>query len=284
MSITHDEPPATSKVATAQPQAKKHKSAPPPTSLGGSSIGPKPLESQLFFRILGTLTKNLVKGYATPTEEVEKGMTSLKAALEKLQISKATFIPDVAYGAGSGDALIVLTPEAVLQYDILEFRDGLVAIAQRYNALSDRVKENARATPRMPVETVVSSRTELAVLRGMANLYEIHCSIWVAATDGRELEIVPPSLEDLSSPPKPKKVTLENALVTGCELGQEGTHVIVIGFVYRVRLEGSEESMIGTEAFRDVFFQFADPRAELLSRVYNRMAKKKFARLIRESR
>lgn len=32
--------------------------------------------------------------------------------------------------------------------------------------------------------------------------------------------------------------------VTGCELGQEGAHIIVVGFIYRLSLEGSEDSMI----------------------------------------
>lgn len=168
----------------------------------------------------------------------------LKSALEKFEVNNAKLLPDIAYGTDSNDALIVFTPVSVPQYDILDFRGGLVAIAQRYNTLSQRVKENACSTPRKPVEVIVPSREELIVLRGFAKLREVHCSIWVTGTDGRELEILPPSLEDLSSPPKPRKVSLENVPVTGCELGQEGTHVIVIGFVYRVRLEGSEESMI----------------------------------------
>jgi len=244
MSTNRNEPPTTSEAVTTQPPAKKkHKSA-PSSSPDPSSIGPKQLGSQLFFRILDASIRNIVAGYASPAEELARAMMSFRSVLGKLQINKAMLVPDVAYGASSGDALVVLTPESVPQYDILEFRSGLVAIARRYNALSERVKENAHSTPRMPVETIVSSKTELAVLRGLAQLREVHCSIWVTATDGRELEIVPPKLEDLSSPPKPKKISLENVPVTGCELGQEGTHTIVVGFIYRLRMEGSEESMI----------------------------------------
>lgn len=168
----------------------------------------------------------------------------LKSALEKFEVNNAKLLPDIAYGTDSNDALIVFTPVSVPQYDILDFRGGLVAIAQRYNTLSQLVKENACSTPRKPIEVIVPSREELTVLRGFAKLHEVHCSIWVTGTDGRELEILPPSLEDLSSPPRARKISLKNEPVTGCELGQEGTHVIVVGFVYRLRLEGSEESMI----------------------------------------
>ena len=238
------QPPTGSEGSTTEPSAGHKKATASQTPPGPPPVDPQPLESSLFFRIRGAPVKNIVAGYATPPEEAARAMMTFRSALEALEVNRAKLVPEVAYGASSGDALIVLVPGSAPQYGIMDFRSGLVAVAQRYNALSERVKENARSSPRKPTEAIVPSSAELKVLRGLANLRATRCSIWVVAADGRELEIVPPDLEDLSSPPKSRKLSLKDAPVTGCDLGQEGTHIVVVEFVYRLRLAEPEESMI----------------------------------------
>lgn len=174
------------------------------------------------------------EGVLSAPLDVSKNIAKACKALVKQKFCKAHVLPDPGYRLSGGEAVILFEAHFDKQYPFETMILELTGYAALLNELSRRAGENARSIPRLPLERIIPSDSARELLLAFAHLKAYGCTIWAPTRNG-DMEIVPPSLEDLATPAEAQAVTLQSAPVTGCLTHREGGCTIVLNDEYSLK-------------------------------------------------